>query len=132
MNKALVLFDGVCNLCNGSVLFILKRDPGQVFLFSALQSKFAHEQLVARGLDPDKLHSIIVLDGEKVYQRSRAALEIARRLSGLWPILYIFIVIPPFIRNWIYDLIAANRYRWFGRRDQCMIPTPQLKSRFIA
>jgi predicted DCC family thiol-disulfide oxidoreductase YuxK len=126
-----VLFDGVCNLCNGSVLFIIKRDPKKTFSFSALQSEFAREQLLKRGLDPTRLHSIIVIHNENVYQRSRAALEIARRLSGPWPILYIFIIIPPFIRNWVYDLVATNRYKWFGKKDQCMIPTPELRSRFI-
>lgn len=131
LHAPVVLFDGVCNLCNGSVLFIIRRDPKLVFRFAALQSKFGREQLVAHGLDPDRLHSIILLYEGKAYQQSRAALEIARRLSGLWPLLYIFIIVPPFLRNWLYDLIATNRYRWFGKKDQCMIPTPELRSRFV-
>lgn len=126
-----VLFDGVCNLCNGTVLFIIKRDPRGVFRFAALQTAVGQGHLPVHGLNPGQFHSIILLDGHKIYQRSTAALEIARRLSGLWPLLYIFIAVPPFLRNWIYDRISANRYKWFGKKDQCMIPTPELRSRFL-
>lgn len=83
------------------------------------------------GLNPDKLHSVVLVKGSKVYDRSRAALEIARQLSGLWPMLYVFVIVPGFIRNLVYDFIAANRYKWFGRKDACMIPTPELKARFV-
>jgi predicted DCC family thiol-disulfide oxidoreductase YuxK len=126
-----VLFDGVCNLCNASVLFVIKRDPRGIFRFAALQSAFAREILVKHNLDPDGLHSIIVVHGSRLYKRSRAALEVVRRLRGLWPILYILIIVPPFIRDWVYDWVASNRYDWFGKKDQCMIPTPELRSRFI-
>jgi len=126
-----VLFDGVCNLCNASVLFVIKRDPRGVFRFAALQSAFARELLVKHKLDPDVLHSFIVVHQSMLYQRSRAALEVVRRLRGLWPVLYLLIIVPPFIRDPIYDWIASNRYKWFGKRNECMIPTPELKSRFF-
>src|SRR5436190_2185873 len=127
LSGPVVLFDGVCNLCNQSVQFIIRRDPKQEFHFSTLQSNFAREQLVEHGLDPNRLHSVIVIDRGNTHQRSRAALEIARRLSGLWPLLYVFIIISPFIRDWAYDFVAANRYKWFGKKDHCMIPTPELR-----
>jgi predicted DCC family thiol-disulfide oxidoreductase YuxK len=126
-----VLFDGVCNLCNQSVLFVIKRDPQGKFKFAALQSSFAREQLKKNDLDSESLYSIMLLQEGKCYQRSRAALEIARQLTGLWPLLYGFIIVPPFLRNWVYDLIANNRYSMFGKKDECMIPTPELRARFI-
>jgi predicted DCC family thiol-disulfide oxidoreductase YuxK len=126
-----VLFDGVCNLCNSSVLFIIKRDPRGIFRFAALQSDFSRDLLVKHNIDPDMLHSIIVVHRSRIYRRSRAALEIVRRLGGLWPLLYILVVVPPFLRDGLYDWIASNRYKWFGKKDQCMIPTPELKSRFF-
>ena len=126
-----VLFDGVCNLCNGSVLFVIKRDPQAIFRFAALQGSFARELLVKHSMDPDALYSIILVDGSMVYRRSRAALEVVKRLRGLWPLLYIFIIVPPFLRDGIYDWVVSNRYKWFGKKDQCMIPTPELKARFI-
>jgi predicted DCC family thiol-disulfide oxidoreductase YuxK len=129
--KPVILFDGVCNLCNNSVQFVINRDPEGKFRFAALQSEHATKIMRSHRLDPSALHSIILVDGDKVYQRSRAALEIVRRLSGLWPLLYGFLVIPPFIRNWLYDRVAANRYKWFGKKDECMIPTPELRSRFL-
>ncbi|MFZ6009188.1 MAG: thiol-disulfide oxidoreductase DCC family protein [Bacteroidota bacterium] len=127
-----ILFDGVCNLCNGAVQFILRRDRKKNFKFASLQSSFGQQQLKKFGLDTNKLHSIIVLDAEgRFYEKSDAALFIAKHLSGLWPTLSFFKIVPRFIRNAIYDLIARNRYRLFGKKDQCMIPTPELKSRFI-
>lgn len=131
LTHPLLLFDGVCNLCNSSVQFIIKRDPKGTFRFAALQSALGQKELQQYQLKADSLESIVLILDGKVWQRSNAALEIARRLSGLWPALYIFKIIPRFIRDWVYDLIANNRYRWFGRQDQCMIPTPELKSRFL-
>ncbi len=126
-----ILFDGVCNLCNGSVQFVIRHDPGGKFRFAALQSEFGQEQLTKHGIDPSQLLSIVFLINGRMFDRSRAALEIARRLNGLWPLLYIFVIVPPFIRNAVYNWIARNRYRWFGKQDACMIPTPELKSRFL-
>ena len=131
ISNPVILFDGVCNLCNQSVQFVINHDPKSTFRFAALQSGFGQEQLREHRLDTNEFISVVLLVGNKVYDRSRAALEIARRLNGLWPLLYVFVIVPPFIRNFVYDWISRNRYRWFGKRDECMIPTPELKARFI-
>jgi predicted DCC family thiol-disulfide oxidoreductase YuxK len=127
-----ILFDGVCNLCNSSVQFIIRRDPGGQFKFAPLQSSFGQEQLKKFGIPPEALNSVILIGDEVAFQRSDAALEIARNFTGMWRGLYYFKVIPRFFRDWIYDRIAKNRYSLFGKRDECMIPTPELKARFIA
>jgi predicted DCC family thiol-disulfide oxidoreductase YuxK len=132
LDHPVILFDGVCNLCNGSVLFIIKRDPESRFFFVALQSDFGKVQLRNFGLPAAELNSVLLIKGGTLYQKSNAALEITKHLSGLWPALYIFKIIPPFLRDGVYTWIARNRYRWFGKKDACMIPTPELKSRFLA
>lgn len=132
IDKPVILFDGVCNLCNASVQFVINHDPQSQFRFAALQSTFGQSQLDKHKFDKERLLSVVLLIGDKAYDRSRAALEIAKRLSGLWPLLYAFIIVPPFIRDFVYNWISQNRYRWFGRTDECMIPTPELKARFIA
>lgn len=126
-----ILFDGVCNLCNASVQFIINRDPNAKFRFTSLQSEAGQTLLTKFNLSAENLYSVIVVDQDKVYDRSRAALEITRRLNGLWPMLYGFIIMPPFIRNFVYDWISRNRYRWFGVRQECMMPTPDMKARFL-
>jgi predicted DCC family thiol-disulfide oxidoreductase YuxK len=126
-----ILFDGVCNLCNSSVQFVINHDPNSRFRFAALQSNFGQSKLEEHGFNKDQLLSIVLLMNGKVYDKSRAALEIARRLNGLWPLMYAFIIVPPFIRDFAYNWVSRNRYRWFGRQDECMIPTPALKARFI-
>lgn len=133
IGQEVILFDGVCNLCNGAVNFVIDRDKKGRFKFASLQSQFAKERLRTTEIDSSKLDTIVLLkpDG-RVKSKSSAALEIARRLSGLWPLLYVFIILPPFIRDWGYDLIAKNRYRWFGRTDQCRMPSKELLHRFIA
>jgi predicted DCC family thiol-disulfide oxidoreductase YuxK len=128
---SLVLFDGVCNLCNGLVQFIIKRDPSSKFRFASLQSDFGRSQLVRFNLDPELLHSIVVIDGDVALQRSDAAIYIAKQLGGPWKLLRAFKILPKFLRDAGYDVVAANRYRIFGKKDSCMIPTPQLKERFI-
>jgi predicted DCC family thiol-disulfide oxidoreductase YuxK len=131
INNPVILFDGVCNLCNQSVQFVIRHDPRSNFRFAALQSDFGQSVLREHHLHDEELLSVVLLTGTRVYERSRAALEIARRLNGLWPLMYVFVIVPPFIRDLVYDWIARNRYRWFGRRDECMIPTPELRARFI-
>ncbi len=126
-----VLFDGVCNLCNQSVLFIIQRDPSAKFKFATLQSEFAKQQLASRITEKEKMESVVLLRNGEVYRQSRAALEIARHLSGAWPLMYALIMVPPFLRNVVYNWIARNRYKWFGKKDACMIPTPELRARFI-
>lgn len=130
-NKDVLLFDGVCNLCNGAVNFIIDRDPRQHFRFAALQSDFGQEKLGELGFNTEEFDSLVLLSQGKVYKKSTAALRIARKLNGLWPLLYIFMIVPPFIRHWVYDLIGKNRYRWWGKRDSCRMPTPELRQRFV-
>ena len=128
MNKQLthsiILFDGVCNLCNGAVNFVIKRDSGNVFKFASLQEKQGTLLL-------KKYDSIVLIENDSVYTKSSAALRIARKLSKLWPLFIIFIIIPSFIRDGIYDFIAKNRYKWFGKKEQCMIPTPGSREKFL-
>jgi predicted DCC family thiol-disulfide oxidoreductase YuxK len=130
-NRDIILFDGVCNLCSGSVQFIIKRDEKGIFKFASLQSSFGQQQLDRFKLNKNLLYSIILLRGDQTFQRSDAALEIAKQLSGGWPLLYIFKILPRFLRDGIYNLIARNRYRLFGKKDACWIPTPELKERFL-
>ena len=130
-NEKVILFDGLCNLCNGAVTFIIKRDPGDAFRFAALQSDIGQKLLTGHRIDSTKVDSIVLIDGDRHYIKSSAALNIARHLSGGYPLLYGFMVLPRFIRDRIYDLIANNRYKWFGKRDSCMVPTPQLQAKFL-
>ncbi len=130
-NHSIILFDGVCNLCNSSVLFIIKRDPKARFCFAALQSDFGIAKLREYGISSVVPESVLLLEAGELYQKSTAALKIVRKLKGAWPALYIFIIVPKLLRDFIYDFIARNRYRWFGKKDACMIPTPALKARFV-
>lgn len=128
----LVLFDGICNLCNGAVVFIIKRDKAGKIRFASLQSELGRDQLVRNGLDPDALHSMIVIENGKLFQKSDAVLRIVARMDGAWPGLRIFRIIPRFLRDALYDLVARTRYKIFGKKEVCMIPTPELKERFVA
>jgi len=130
--SSVVFFDGVCNLCNWSVDFVIRRDPKGVFKFASLQSDVAAKLLVAHDVDPEALQTIILLKNNRVYYRSDAVLEICKDLSGLWPLLSVFRVIPRSIRDAVYLLISRNRYRWFGQRDTCRVPTPQEQERFLS
>jgi predicted DCC family thiol-disulfide oxidoreductase YuxK len=130
---SIVLFDGVCNLCSASVQFIIKRDKYSRFRFASLQSRYGTE--ILNGFFSEnreiELYSIFLIEGNRIYSRSDAVLRIARGLKGGWPLLSALRIIPRFIRDPIYNLIARNRYRMFGKKDQCMIPTQELKARFI-
>ena len=128
--KIVVLFDGVCNLCNSAVQFIIRRDPAFNFRFSSLQSEFSKTQLTKFGLDPESLHSIVVIADEKVFQRSEALFVISKHLHGGWWWLWVFKVLPKFATDGMYNMIAANRYKIFGKRESCMIPSPAHKDRF--
>ncbi|QED36957.1 thiol-disulfide oxidoreductase DCC family protein [Antarcticibacterium arcticum] len=131
-NKKIILFDGVCNLCNNSVQFIIERDKEDVFRFASLQSETGKQLTAERGIDPEAMDSIILIEpGVAYYEKSTAALEISRHLSGGYSNLKYFSILPEGFRNVVYDLIARNRYKWFGKKDECMIPTPELKSRFL-
>jgi predicted DCC family thiol-disulfide oxidoreductase YuxK len=127
----IVLFDGVCNLCNSSVQFIIKKDKKKQFRFASLQGNFGQEFLKKNSLPADNFNSFILLEDEKVYSRSTGALRMLKHLGGAWSILYGFIILPKFIRDGVYNWVARNRYKWFGKQDVCMIPTPELKERFL-
>ena len=131
IQMSIILFDGVCNLCNSSVNFVIDRDTENRFKFAALQSEPGQELLKKNNFPADKADSVLLVQEGKVYQKSRAVLEIALKLGKGWQLLYVFIVIPGFLRNFFYDLIARNRYRLFGRKDTCRIPTPELKAKFL-
>lgn len=130
-DKSLILFDGVCNLCDSSVQFILLRDKKDRFRFASLQSDYGQNILRQYNLPTEKFNSLALIENGKLYQRSTGALRIARRLKGAWPMLFAFIIVPPFIRNFVYDLIARNRYRWFGKKESCMMPRPEWKQKFL-
>jgi len=130
-NHKIVLFDGVCNLCNSSINFIIKKDNKNIFRFAALQSEIGQQFIEKFKIDPSQTDSIILVDGEKHYIKSSAALTIAKSLKGGYPLLYTFMIIPRFIRNIVYDYIAKNRYKWYGKKESCMIPTPELKNKFL-
>ncbi|MBX2925328.1 MAG: thiol-disulfide oxidoreductase DCC family protein [Chitinophagaceae bacterium] len=126
-----ILFDGVCNLCNNSVQFVIKNDKKKAFYFTSLQSNAGQQLLEQYRLSPDRFDSFVLIENKKAYTRSTAALRVVKRLGGLWTLLYGFIIIPPFIRNALYDWVARNRYQWFGKSESCMLPTPELKARFL-
>jgi predicted DCC family thiol-disulfide oxidoreductase YuxK len=129
--RPVILFDGVCNLCNRFVQFVIAGDPDGNFQFAALQSDQA-QRLIAGRMSPDPLpDSIVLVDDGGVWTRSSAALRIAARLSFPWPLASVFFIVPPPLRDWAYDIVARNRYRWFGKRDVCMTPTPAMRSRFL-
>lgn len=128
--QALILFDGVCNLCNGSVRFILERDSKAYFRFACLQSDYGQECLKRFGIEPD-VESIIFIENEKAYRESGAVLRIARHLRGFWSWAYCFLAVPAFLRNAVYRFVAKHRYRWFGQREECMVPTPEISERFL-
>src|SRR5689334_15393647 len=127
----IILFDGVCNLCNRAVQFIIRHDKKKQFLFASLQGHHGQEILKRFNLPVKQLNSFVLLDGDNIYTRSSGALRVLKRLGGGWPLLYAFIILPPFIRNALYDYIARNRYKWFGKKEECWIPTPELKERFL-
>lgn len=130
-NKSIILFDGVCNLCNASVIFIIKHDKKAQFLFASLQSDAAKEILLQYNSKKIKIDSIVLIQNNEIYEKSSAALRIAKALSGGFKSLYLFIIIPKFIRDFGYDYIAKNRYKWYGQKETCMIPTSEIKNRFI-
>lgn len=131
-DKSLILFDGVCNLCNTSVLYVIKHDADNRFLFAPLQSNIGQQIIAKYNLDTSKTDSILLYSADKGLKvKSTAALYIAKRLGLPNNLLSVFLIVPAFIRNWVYDFIAKNRYGWYGKKDNCMIPTPELKSKFI-
>lgn len=130
--KPIVFFDGVCNLCHGTVQFIIDRDPQAKYRFISLQSNFAKEKLPPLGIDPSRLDSVVLLQNGVAYQESGAVLRILRGLSGPWPLAFYFCFpVPWFLRDLAYRLLARYRYRIFGRSESCRLPSPELRARFI-
>lgn len=130
--KKIVLFDGVCNLCNGAVQFILKRDKKDTFRFAALQSEVGKQLMTERNITDETLDSIILIEpGVAYYTKSTAALKIAEDLNGIWSLSFILLWIPESFRNIVYDFIAKNRYKWYGKKDQCMLPTTEFRDKFL-
>jgi len=130
--KKIILFDGVCNLCNDSVIKVIKYDKQKAFLFAALQSEIGEKIQKELNLDPKELDSIVLyIPNEAYYKKAPAALRVMNEFGGLWRLTQVFRILPAFFTNFFYDIIAKNRYKWFGKKDSCMIPTPELKARFL-
>lgn len=131
----IILFDGICNFCNASVQFIIKRDPNAHFKFATLQSDVANDILSTYISEPSTItadpNSFILISNGKIHTKSTASLHVMKHLSGVWPLLFIFIIIPKPIRDYFYTLFAKNRYRLFGKRDTCILPNPKDRKRFL-
>lgn len=128
--KRVILFDGECNFCDHSVQFIIKRDPQAVFHFASLQSEAGHELL--KGFDvPQGLDSFVLLEGDRFYAKSSAALRVCKHLRGGWKLFYVFLILPSPLRDFFYNIVAKNRYKWFGKKDSCMLPSADVRKRFL-
>lgn len=131
-DKKIILFDGVCNLCNDSVLKVIKHDKSDAFVFTSLQSDIGQQIIKHIGIDTSKTDSIILYEPNISYDvKSTAALKIMKEFGGFWSLMQVFWIFPGPIRNVVYDYIAKNRYKWFGKKESCMIPTPELKAKFL-
>lgn len=130
-NPPVLLFDGVCNLCNSSVLFVLDRDVKKQIRFAPLQSEEGEKLLRRFNLNNQDLDSMVLIQGNRYFKRSAAAIRVAMMLRWPWPLFAVFLVVPSFLRDIVYNWIAGHRYQWFGKSDQCRIPTPELRDRFL-
>lgn len=131
MQDQIILFDGECHFCDRSVQFILKRDRHGYFKFASLQSELG-QKLLKKHQIPTDTDSFVLVTSKQAYVKSTAALKVVRHLTGLWKILYVFILVPRPLRNFVYDVIAKNRYRWFGRKESCDLSTPEMRRRFLS
>lgn len=129
--ERIVYFDGVCNLCNASIQFILNRDPKGKFKFCALQSARGKKTLEENGVAAESFDTFLLSENGTLYTRSTAALLTLRELSGGWPLLYGLIIVPAVLRDFVYGLVAKNRYRWFGKKESCLVPAPEIRDRFL-
>lgn len=130
-HRPILLFDGVCNLCNGSVHFVLKHEKGNELKFGHLQSEEARSLLKGSNFDPSELSSLVFVYNGWIHRKSNAAFELAKYLKTPWSWVRIFSILPTFLTDIVYDFIARNRYSWFGKTDQCVVPTPDLRARFL-
>ncbi len=132
VEKKIILFDGVCNLCDSTVQYIIKHDKKDIFRFVALQSELGESILNRIGIDRKHIDSIILYEpGVAYYYKSAAAIEIARELGGVFSLTTVFRILPETLRNSLYDYVARNRYKWYGKKEECMIPTPEMKAKFL-
>lgn len=127
----IILFDGICNFCNGAVNFLIRQDKQAVFRFAALQSEAGQRLSAEHQIPKEGFESFVLIQSGKAYQKSTAALKVLNSLPWYWKELQVLWIIPRFLRDAIYDLIAKNRYKWFGKKQACMVPTPEIKSRFL-
>ena len=130
-NKTILLFDGYCNLCHSSVLFVLKHEKNQEIYFTSLQSDVGISILNYYSIDPTKIDSIVLIEKNKAFIKSSAALRVLSYLNGIYPFGRGLLIIPAFMRNFMYDFVARNRYKWYGKRDSCLIPDKNLSKRFL-
>lgn len=130
-SSPVLLFDGVCNLCNASVQWVIRHDPKAIFRFASLQSEAGQALLQKFNLPTDELNTVVLVDGGKVHTRSDVPIQVGKKLGGWWYLLQMFFIIPRPLRNAVYDWIARNRYRWFGKKEECWLPTPELRVRFL-
>lgn len=131
--KKIILFDGVCNLCDSLVQFVIQHDEQDQFRFVALQSELGQKILAHIGINPQNIDTVVLyLPGKAYYTKSNAAIQIAKSLGGFFHLGTVFRILPALIRNWVYDYVASKRYQWYGKKEACMIPTAELASKFLA
>lgn len=130
-NNGIILFDGVCNFCNNSINLVIRKDKRDYFSFAPLQSEAGKILTQKFNIDTSKTDSVLLIENDTLYSKSTAALRIARKMSGLFPLCYALIIIPKFLRDSIYDYIAKRRYKWFGKKESCMVPTPEIRKKFL-
>lgn len=130
--NSIVLFDGVCNFCNYWVRFAIKRDKKKKLRFGTLQGEAAKKLLEKYNFHTTSLNSVILIDKERIWTQSSAAIRICKYLNGGWKLFYGLIIIPKFIRDFFYNIIARNRYKWYGKREECMIPSADITERFLS
>lgn len=130
-NSPILLFDGHCNLCNNSIQFVLRHEKKAIIQFASLQSEIGTRLLQQHAINTKEIDSLVLIDNETVFVKSAAALRLTKHLKGLYPALIILLVVPAFIRDVVYDYVARNRYKWFGKTDSCMVPSPKFKNRFL-
>ncbi len=131
LQQKIVLFDGVCNLCSSSVQFILKRDKRDQFLFGSLQGNYGQGILKKYGMPQNEFNSFMLLEEDNLYTKSSGALRMLKHLGGAWSLLYAFIIVPKFIRDAVYNFVATNRYKWFGKKEECWLPKTEWKKKFL-
>lgn len=129
--NGIILFDGICNFCNGSVNFIIENDKKDYFKFAPLQSEIAQELLEKYDINKDETDSVVLIENDRAYTRSTAVLKVAQKLGGIYSLLYGLIIVPKFIRDFFYETFAKYRYKLFGKKDVCMMPTPEIRNKFL-